>query len=381
MRKIIILGCGPVGKHIAIDLCKDAEFEVTSVDINREALAQLSKEHPIRTRVEDLATKEGVTRAVEDADIVIGAVPGPMGYAMLEAVIRAGKNIVDISYFLEDPFELDELAKEKGVTAVVDCGVAPGISNIILGDHTRRMKVNRYECYAGGIPKSRKTPLAYKTDFPVLEVFEELSGPGRSIEGGKMVERQALDETMTIDLPRLGTMACLNADGLRTLLHTCAHEIPNMFEKNLRYPEYVAQMRIFDELGFFSQTPIQVNGVSVRPIDVTSAIFTPVWKYEPGEFDLTIMRLVISGEEDGKPATYTYDLYDQYDPVTKTPSMARTTGYTCTAVTRLVLDSRFSQTGIIAPEILGRVEGCRESVEKYLSERGVLFEIQRNKEK
>ncbi len=95
MRKIIILGCGPVGKHIAIDLCKDAEFEVTSVDINREALAQLSKEHPIRTRVEDLATKEGVTRAVEDADIVIGAVPGPMGYAMLEAVIRAGKNMGD----------------------------------------------------------------------------------------------------------------------------------------------------------------------------------------------------------------------------------------------------------------------------------------------
>ncbi len=186
---------------------------------------------------------------------------------------------------------------------------------------------------------------------------------------------------MTIDLPRLGTMACLNADGLRTLLHTCSHEIPNMFEKNLRYPEYVAQMRIFDELGFFSQTPIRVNGVSVRPIDVTSAIFTPVWKYEPGEFDLTIMRLVISGEEDGKPATYTYDLYDQYDPVTKTPSMARTTGYTCTAVTRLVLDSRLSQTGIIAPEILGRVEGCRESVEKYLAERGVLFEIQRNKEK
>ncbi len=377
MSRIVILGCGPVGKYIAIDLCKDPNYEVVSVDINREVLEQLAKEHPVQTRVEDLSTAAGVTRAVKDADIVIGSVPGPLGYAMLEAVIHAGKNIVDISYFLEDPFELDKLAKEMGVIVMVDCGVAPGMSNIILGDHMRKMKVTDYELFVGGFPKSRKTPLAYKTDFPVLEVFEELSGPGRSIENGKVVERLALDETMTIDLPKLGTMACLNADGLRTLLYTCASEIPNMFEKNLRYPEYVDQMRIFDELGFFSQTPIQVNGVSVRPIDVTSAIFTPVWKYEPGESDLTVMRLVISGEDDGKPVTYTYDLYDQYDPETKTPSMARTTGYTCAGVTRVVLDGGYSQTGISAPESFGRVKGCRESVEKYLKDRGVLYEMQR----
>jgi len=297
---------------------------------------------------------------------------------MLEAVIRAGKNIVDISYFLENPFELDELAKEKGVTVLVDCGVVPGMSNIILGDHMRTMKVTDYKVFVGGFPKSRKAPLAYKTDFPVLEVLEELSGPGRCVEDGKVVARQALAETMTIDLPKLGTMACLNADGLRTLLHTCASEIPNMFEKNLRYPEYVDQMRIFDDLGFFSQTPIQVNGVSVKPLDVISAILTPVWKYEPGESDLTVMRLIISGEEDGTPATYTYDLYDQLDPATGTPSMARTTGYTCAGVTKVLLDGGYSKTGISAPENFGRVKGCRESVQKYLEDRGVQYKMQRS---
>ena len=371
MSRIVILGCGPVGKYIAIDLCKDPDFEVVSVDINQETLEQLAEEHPVQTRVEDLSTKEGVTRAIADADIVIGSVPGPLGYAMLEAVIRAGKNIVDISYFLEDPFELDELAREKGVTVVVDCGVVPGISNIILGDHMRNMKVTDYEVFVGGFPKSRNTPLAYKTDFPVLEVFEELTAPGRSVEDGEVVERLALAETMTIDIPKLGTMACLNADGLRTLLRTCAPEIPNMFEKNLRYPEYVDQMRIFDDLGFFGQDPVEVNGVSVRPIDVSSAIFTPVWKYEPGESDLTVMRLIISGVEDGKPATYTYDMYDEYDAATRTPSMSRTTGYTCTAVTRLVLDGSYSQTGISGPELVGRVDGCWASVRKNLQDRGV----------
>ncbi len=375
MSKIVILGCGPVGKYIAIDLCKNPDYEVTSVDISKDALEQLAKEHPVKTRVADLSTAEGITQAVADADIVIGSVPGPLGYAMLEAVIQAGKNIVDISYFLEDPYKLDELAKEKGVTVVVDCGVAPGMSNIILGDHMRTMKVTDYGLFVGGFPKDRKAPLAYKTDFPVLEVLEELSGPGRSVENGKVVSKAALDETMTIDLPKLGTMACLNADGLRTLLHTCGSEIPNMFEKNLRYPEYVDQMRIFDDIGLFSQIPIQVKDVSVTPLDVISAVLTPVWKYEPNEPDLTVARIIISGEEDGKPETYTYDLYDQLNPETGMPSMARTTGFTCAGVTKVVLDGGFSQIGIIAPEIFGREKGCRDSVEKYLKDRGVHYDL------
>jgi lysine 6-dehydrogenase len=262
---------------------------------------------------------------------------------------------------------------------LVDCGVVPGMSNIILGDHMRTMKVTDYKVFVGGFPKSKKAPLAYKTDFPVLEVLEELSGPGRSVENGKIVQRLALDETMTIDLPKLGTMACLNADGLRTLLHTSVSEVPNMFEKNLRYPEYVDQMRIFDQIGLFSQTPLDVNGVSVKPLDVISAVLTPVWKYEPNEADLTVARIIISGEEDGKPVSYTYDLYDQLDPETGMPSMARTTGFTCAGATRVVLDGGYTQKGIIAPEMFGREKGCRDSVDKYLQDRGVLYELLQSK--
>jgi len=378
MNKIVILGAGPVGRYIAIDLCQDPDHAVLSVDINQDVLAQLAKEHPVQARVTDLSTALAVTQAVVDADVVIGAVPGSMGYAMLETVIRAGKNIVDISYFPEDPFELDELAREKEVTAVVDCGVAPGMSNIILGDHMRNMKVTDYECYVGGIPKSRNAPLGYKTDFPVLEVFEEYAAPGKHVENGKVVEKPALSETMTIDLPKVGTMACLASDGLRTLLHTCISEVPNMFEKTLRYPDHVNQMRIFNDVGLFNQTPIQVAGVAVRPIDVIASVFTPLWKYDPGESDLTVMRLIISGEEDGTPTTYTYDMYDAYDPSTGTPSMARTTAYTCAAVARLILGGDYSQTGIIAPETLGRFKGCRKSVQNYLEGRGVHYMVQRS---
>ncbi len=376
MSRIVVLGCGAVGKYMAIDLCKAPGCEVISVDVNREELEQLAREHPIRTRVEDLSTAEGVMRAVEDADIVIGSVPHAIGYKMIESVIRAGKNIVDISYFPEDPFGLDDLAKEKGVTAVVDCGVVPGIANIILGDLTRKMKVTRYHCYVGGVPKSRNVPLGYKSPFPVLEVLEEYIDSGKLVEDGKIVVKPVLSETRTIDLDKVGTLACLNSSGLRTLTRTM--DIPDMFEKTLRYPEHVDQMRIFKDAGFLGTTPIQVKGVSVRPIDVTASLLSPLWKYEPGEADITVMRLLISGVEDGKPTTYTCDLYDEYDPATGALSMARTTGYTCTAVARLVLDGVYSQKGISPPEFVGQGDGCRERVEKYLEDRGVRFRLRRS---
>jgi len=376
MSRIVVLGCGAVGRHMAIDLCKDPSYEVISVDVNREALEHLAHEFPVQIRVEDLSTAEGVTRAVEDADMVIGSVPYSIGYAMLENVIRAGKNIVDISYFPEDPFGLDDLAKAKGVTAVVDCGVVPGMGNIILGDHTRKMKVTRYECYVGGVPKSRTAPLGYKSPFPVLEVLEEYAQSGSMVEDGKVVVRPMLSETMTIDLDKVGTMACLNSDGLRTLIRTM--DIPYMFEKTLRYPGHVDLMRIFRDTGFLNMTPIQVEGVSVRPIDVTASLLSPLWEYEPSEADITVMRLVISGDEDGKPATYTCDMYDEYDPATGALSMARTTGYTCTAVTRLVLDGGYSQKGISPPEFVGRVDGCWKSVKRYLEDRGVHCKMQRS---
>jgi saccharopine dehydrogenase-like NADP-dependent oxidoreductase len=270
---------------------------------------------------------------------------------------------------------LDDLAKEKGVTAVVDCGVAPGMANIILGDHTRKMKVNRYECYVGGIPKARNKPFEYKSPFPVLEVLEEYAGSGRKVENRKVVVEPMLSETKTIDFEEVGPLACLNSDGLRTLISTM--DIPDMLEKTLRYPGHVDLMRIFRDAGFLNLTPIQVKGTLVRPIDVTASLLSPHWVYEPGEADLTVMRLVISGEDDGRQTTYNYDLYDEYDPATGILSMARTTGYTCTGVARLVLDGGYSHKGISPPEFVGRVDGCREHVEKYLEGRGVRYRMQR----
>jgi saccharopine dehydrogenase-like NADP-dependent oxidoreductase len=131
--KVVVLGAGYVGNVIARDLAEDQSTEVSVVDIDQEVLDKLKHDFGLHGICADLSDSKTIKDIVKDFDLVIGALPWQIGYKVLEAVIEAGKNIVDISFFSEDPLGLDELAKEKGVTAVVDCGVAPGSSNIILG--------------------------------------------------------------------------------------------------------------------------------------------------------------------------------------------------------------------------------------------------------
>ncbi len=127
----------------------------------------------INTIVADLSSQSEIKKVIKDFDLVIGALPGFMGFNTLKSIIEAGKNVVDISFFPEDPFLLDKLAKDKNVTAVVDCGVSPGLSNIVLGYHNKKMKVNNYRCIVGGLPYKRDWPFQYKAYFSPIDVIEE----------------------------------------------------------------------------------------------------------------------------------------------------------------------------------------------------------------
>src|SRR6056297_920075 len=159
-NKIIVLGAGLVGSAIAIDLSHNQE--VTSADMNPEALNKFKNYPKIKTVQADLNQPEAVKNLVADFDLVIGAVPGFMGFQTLKTVIEAGKNIVDISFMPEDFLQLDKLAKKNRVVAIADCGVAPGMGNIILGHHNKNMQVKSYECLVGGLPVIREWPYEYK---------------------------------------------------------------------------------------------------------------------------------------------------------------------------------------------------------------------------
>jgi lysine 6-dehydrogenase len=369
--RITLLGAGRVGAGIATDLASD--FDVTVVDTsphNLDALRDVPGLGLVRADVTDAAT---LRRVVEPADLVVGAVPGPLGFAVLRGVLEAGRDVVDISFFEEDAFELDELALANGCVAIVDCGVAPGCSNLLLGLHAAELdEVDRFWCAVGGLPVVRQWPFEYKAPFSPIDVIAEYTRPARFRRGGRDVTMPALSEVELLDLPGVGTLEAFNTDGLRTLLRTVP--VPDMVEKTLRYPGHAARMRMLRDAGFFSEDSLVVGEVgAVRPIDMTARLLFDAWRFGPGEADLTVMRVIIEGAARGGRVRHTYDLLDHRDEATQTPSMTRTTGYTCTAAVRLLAGRHYSRPGITPPELLGGAPGCAAFMLDDLARHGVVF--------
>jgi lysine 6-dehydrogenase len=371
MKKIVVLGAGLVGKAMAIDLAKS--FDVTSVDLSGEALANLQV-RGIKTIKSDLSDINNLAAVVSKFDLVIGAVPGFMGFQTALTVAEVGRDMVDISFFPEDPFQLDHLAKKNNVTIVTDCGVAPGMANIILGYHHHRMKIESYECLVGGLPMQREWPYEYKAVFSPIDVIEEYIRPARYVQNGTMVTKEALSDPELIHFDGVGTLESWNSDGLRSLIETMP-DIPNMIEKTLRYPGCIEYLRVLRESGFFSYEAVDIKGVKVRPIDVTAKLLFPKWKLKPGEEEFTVMRIKISGRENGEDKSYQYNLLDRTDKSTNTLSMARTTGFTCTAVAHLVAEGKFNRKGICPPEYVGEKEEDFLFVLYYLKKRGVYYSV------
>jgi lysine 6-dehydrogenase len=369
---IIVLGGGLVGGPMAIDLSKDQGFTVTVADIDGKAMKNLEERSGIRTICKDLSNPAEVTKLVSDFDMVINAVPGFMGFQTLKAIIEAGKNVVDIAFFIEDPFQLDELAVKNGVTAIMDCGVAPGMCNILIGYVNHLLdETDNILYYVGGLPEIREWPYEYKAVFSPVDVIEEYTRPARYVENGKLVVRPALSDPEFINFPGVGTLEAFNTDGLRSLAETV--KCPNMKEKTLRYPGHIEKMAVLRETGFFDTTPIEINGSLIRPIDFTARLLFPKWKLQEGEVDITVMKVVVEGKKDGRKVRYTYDLLDKYDPVSRIHSMARTTGYTATVALRMIAGGHYTHKGITVPEYIGKKPECVNYMLKGLKERGVVY--------
>jgi saccharopine dehydrogenase-like NADP-dependent oxidoreductase len=374
--KVIILGAGLVGAPMAIDLNSDEGFEVTVADYSDDALSSARAKCPGLSIVQkDLSNPECVTALVSGYDLVVSAVPGFMGFETAKAIIRAGKNCVCIAFYEEDPFELDQLAKENNVTMIMDCGVYPGMGSALVMHVARKLdRVESVLTYVGGLPEIREWPSEYKAVFSPIDVIEEYIRPARYIENGFEVVRPALSDPEYVFFPKIGTLEAFNTDGLRTLATTI--DAPNMREKTLRYPGHIEKMAVLRELGFFSkEESIEIKGVKTSPLEMTAQVLFPNWKLKPGEADITILQSIIEGTRDGRRMRYTIDLYDKYCPDTDVTSMARTTGYTATLAIRMIADGLYAHKGISPPEYMGRYPECIDYLQKGLKERGVNWEI------
>ncbi|MCS7189394.1 MAG: saccharopine dehydrogenase NADP-binding domain-containing protein [Bacteroidia bacterium] len=367
---VLILGGGGVGRAIGLDFVLQG-LSVTIADKDEKRLMLLKEEMPsLKTLYMDLRKEESLDeKSIWPYDLVINALPGAIGYKVLTKLISCGKNVVDVSFFPEDPFLLNELAMQKGVTAIVDAGIAPGLCNLLLGYHIGQMNVESYECLVGGLPVERSWPYQYKAPFSLTDVIEEYTRPVKQRLNGKEIIKPPLSDVELVEIHGVGTLEAFNTDGLRTLLRTT--QVPNLKEKTLRYPGHAECIRILQATGLFSAEAILINGHPVRPIEVAYELLRRVWALSPNDKDLLIMRVRIEGWKEGKYIQYEYQLHDEADLAHSISAMARTTGYTCAALASLLLSRSDFPKGVIAPEQLGGKEGVLSYVLSYLSNRDI----------
>lgn len=372
MSKIIVLGAGMVGRTMAIDLSK--KHDVTSTDVNKNVLNSLSSYMNIKTIAADLSDSNQLATLVKNFDLVVSAVPGFLGFQTIKTIIECGKNFVDISFLPEDIRPLHSIAKKFGVTGITDMGVAPGIPNLIAGYYNEKMEISHFEYMVGGLPKVRTFPFEYKAPFSPIDVIEEYTRPARYVENKQMISKPAMSDSELLNFDHIGTLEAFNTDGLRSLIYTL-NNIPNMKEKTLRYPGHIKLIKAFMETGFFNKEPIQFKEQNIIPFEFTTNLLFKKWKLQPEDPEFTVMRVMLTGKENGVATKVIYDLYDEYDPKEKLSSMARTTGFTGTAGAELILNKLFTEKGVFPPELVGKNENCFRSVIEYLKERNVVYNV------
>jgi saccharopine dehydrogenase-like NADP-dependent oxidoreductase len=370
--KIIVLGGGLIGTPMAVDLAADSGFEVCVADINQSVLENLAPHEGIQTVQMDISDTGALTSRISGFDMVINAVPGFMGFKTLQTIIEAKKNVVDIAFSPEDALTLDGLAQKNGVVAAVDCGVAPGMSNLLTGYAYHQLdECDSAVIYVGGLPLIREWPWEYKAVFSPADVIEEYTRPACFVENGELIWKPALSDPEYITFSSIGTLEAFNTDGLRTMAKTL--DIPNMKEKTLRYPGHIEKIAVLRETGFFSTKEMEIDGKTIRPLDVTSRLLFPKWELNQGETDITVMKIIVEGKKDGKQTSLRFDLFDRYDEKAGVHSMARTTGYTATAVTRLMARKLFDRTGVSPLEVIGQKPACVDFILQHLKKRGIKY--------
>ncbi len=377
-KRIIVMGSGLIGRLIVEDLLAEESFRVVAVDGSSGALDRLGEHPRLSRRQADLASTEAVEAIAKEGDLVVGAVPGFLGRGLQRGVLAARRPLVDICFAPENPLDLHDEVQAEGLPFIVDCGLAPGLSNLLVGREAAAMStVDEVLIMVGGLPERRDWPWEYRFVFSPGDVIEEYTRPCRLRIAGREITGTALSEVEPVDFPGVGTLEAFLTDGLRTLMDTIP--APTMREKTLRYPGHAERMRALRDTGFFDTKPMDLEGCRVSPRALTEQLFRRAMTLAQGDRELTVLRVQVSGTmAGGEAGRVTWDLLDRTDGRGRT-SMARTTGFPAALAVRLVASGVWRQPGVCPPETLGADSGACEALLAGLARRGI--DLQRREEK
>ncbi|MDK2464198.1 MAG: saccharopine dehydrogenase C-terminal domain-containing protein [Candidatus Korarchaeota archaeon] len=369
------MGLGLIGRVIAWDLYERATGrELLLVDVNESALREVSARlRGSRTVRVDASDVDALSKAIEDVDVVVGALPGKLGKSTWLAAIEAGVDLVDVSYSPEDPLTLNVQAREAGITLVPDAGVAPGLSNMLAGRAYARLegRVDDLVIYVGAIPERPTTPLGYTITWSPEDLIEEYTRPARVIREGRVVSLPALSDVEVVEVEGVGRLEAFLTDGLRTMLRTLKG-VRRMEEKTLRWPGHAERVTLLKDLGLFDARPIEVGGVEVSPSALLAELFRR--RLAGDSRDLVVLLVRARGVTPEGVVEVEYRVVDRYDDSSGLTATARTTAFTATAVADLLADGRVPGPGVVPPEALGMDEGLMGHVADWLARRGILIQ-------
>ena len=375
--KILVVGCGKVGSEIARDLAGSDEVDsVVVMDSSSQNLKFLRKRVPkkLQTVKLSISQKPRFHELLRKVDLVCGALPGRLGFDLMTETVKAGVDTVDISYTPRDAFLLQREAKEVGCRVVPQCGVAPGFTNMCVGDASRRMeKMNSVEIFVGGLPEKPEPPLNYRIVFSLEDVVNEYSRPVQVIENGKRKKVEALSGRGLTSFPGVGRLEYFLTDGLGSLPRSYPRT-REMHEFTLRYPGHADMMQTLRVLGFFERNPVKIDGVEVEPRKLSIELLRPAMSQGSPE-DFLALRVDVEGLSRGKKIHLRYQLLDHCNRRSGVSAMARTTAYPCTSVALLVGRGDIRETGIVTPERIAQDERLFRFVLNRLAEHGVKMKV------
>ena len=368
--RVIVLGSGKIGSVIAKDFSK-RDVEITLGDVYLKRAEKAAREIGADYLKFDTSNFDSMVKILSEFDFVLGALPGDYGFRALEACVEAGKSIVDVSFTPEDPSILDRNAHNAGLTIIPDCGVAPGLSNLLVGYGASKFdKVDEAKIMVGGIPEKPVPPLGYTVTWSADGLIDEYIRDVTVVRDGKVVKVPPLSGLEQIEFPGVGTLEAFYTDGLRSLVRSLPG-VKNLYEKTLRYPGHVEKVKLLKTLGFFSEEPVRVEGKEITPKMVSARIFERSLT-NPNVGDLLAMMIEVFGEEKGEKRAHRYHLLEYPDPETGISAMARTTAYTASIVAGILMEGRIKAKGVIPIETLSVNHDFVKEVFNELKKRGIV---------
>lgn len=359
--QFLVIGAGKQGSACALDILEHSSHSVVLADKYdvplQPFLARFAGDARLKRLQLDLENDAAVRTAMKGVASVLSAAPYYYNGKLAAFSVGAGAHFADLGGNTEIVWEqkkLDAAAAKQGVTVVPDCGLAPGMVNILAGEGISRLdQTDSVRIYVGGLPQKPKPPLNYMVVYSLEGALDYYTTESWILRDGKRTAIDALSEVEPVDFPSpVGQLEAFHtAGGISTLPFSFEGRIPTMEYKTLRYPGHVAIMRPIRELGLLDDEPIEVNGTGhkVSPRQMFIAAVSPKIT-EPQGRDLVALRVDVRGTKGGKPAGFRWQLVDRYDEKHDVTAMMRTTGYSLAVTGLMQVDGRIKEKGVRTPD-------------------------------